>query len=260
MSNILDFVQGIIGGIFMMFLLVAMIIFVYLTPAIILITDFVFRYKKKKHLIIEVFSFVMEALLIIAYYEMWYVNIYYPVTLSSMSGIAGWERSRFLFDYDYSFFFVTFVMVGFISYIILKYCRNNVSQNGFRTKQMNKITQGFLLGGIYPGIVITVTYMGYLISMLESHIDWERFSLDDFITLPLYILADVKIVMQVISVWFLISVGRLFWKMKKEGTSGKIFLLGVGIALILIAVILGIGMLFGQEPDSLFLFFWPSGN
>lgn len=125
---------------------------------------------------------------------------------------------------------------------------------------MNKITQGFLLGGIYPGIVITVIYMGYLISMLESPIDWERFSLDDFISLPLYIFGDVKIVMQVISVWFLISVERLFWQIKKEGTSGKIFLLGVGIALILIAVILGIGMLFGQGPDSLFLFFWPFRN
>lgn len=117
-----------------------------------------------------------------------------------------------------------------------------------------------MLGGIYPGIVITVIYMGYLISMLESPIDWERFSLDDFISLPLYIFGDVKIVMQVISVWFLISVERLFWQIKKEGTSGKIFLLGVGIALILIAVILGIGMLFGQGPDSLFLFFWPFRN
>lgn len=48
MSSIMDIIQGIIAEMFMMFLMLVIIIFVYLTPAIILITDFVFRYNEEK--------------------------------------------------------------------------------------------------------------------------------------------------------------------------------------------------------------------
>lgn len=255
---VIEIIVWIIKWVFTNLLIFSMYDYLFIVPITVLIIDIRKQLHNKKHMKYELLAFVLTAVITYLLYIQMYVNAY--TTMTNMTGIISLDTQSYLFDYSYAFPFFSFVTIGFFSYIILKYYRKDIDQGGFYDKKMSKLTQGILLGGIYPAIVVTFIYMGYLCSTTDVEYLRDNMSFEDYLSLPLLFLITVQNTMQIISVWFLVSVGRLFWKMKKEGTSGKVFLLGVGIALILIAVILGIGMLFGQGPDSIFLFFSQSEN
>jgi len=239
-------------------------------PFILIVMDIIFAMKKKRHLVFELIAFPIGSLYMYLAYALWELPSYdKPINL------YGSQSSHAPVNLDYSMAILLFALLGFVSYIFLKYHK----------KKFPPLLEVFLLGGMYIGMLLCAVFLFQLfmgihaqpadISGLIGAMDPEylqnwKVSLDEVDYFIIFWLC-------IVPVFFLIHCIRLMITMMKEKaleqgkksyanpvlnrincifvkSTGK-YLLAVLAMFPLLMVLVVILTLFGQQPDSIILAF-----
>ncbi|MDE5823827.1 MAG: hypothetical protein K2H91_03975, partial [Lachnospiraceae bacterium] len=103
-------------------------------PPVMIIMEIVFAVKKKQYLAFELIAFSIGSIYMYAAYRLWELPSY-----DKPINIWGSESAHEPVNLEYSMAILLFALLGFVSYIILKFC----------TKKFPPLIEVFLLGGMY---------------------------------------------------------------------------------------------------------------
>lgn len=239
-------------------------------PPVMIIMEIVFAVKKKQYLAFELIAFSIGSIYMYAAYRLWELPSY-----DKPINIWGSESAHEPVNLEYSMAILLFALLGFVSYIILKFC----------TKKFPPLIEVFLLGGMYAGMLLCIVFLFQLlmgvhaqpadISGLIGAMDLEylknwKVSLDEFDYFLIFCLCIVPVLFLIHCIYLMITM----MKEKAQEQSSKNYdnplmnqlnnffvksmgkyLLAVLAMLPLLAVLTVILTLFGQQPDSIILAF-----
>lgn len=249
----------------MLFLLILYLLILQVTlPFLYIILDGFLHYIRKKSLAFELTIFGLGAFQALIVYEI-LIKRGQQVTAKFWGYTHLLQSHTHWFDQEHMLTFLMFVLLSFTSYFLLKFFRKYKKDGETMEQEMSKKWQITFLGGVYLAIVVTLIYTIYVISIMDFedfllHLQMNSKSLADFLLLPDTIIRLDNFYMVIFSILFLVHNIGLLIELKKDNVPLKTFVSGIGMAVVLVAAVILIGMIFGQEPDSFIKFFRQSNE
>lgn len=239
-------------------------------PFILIVMDIIFAMKKKRHLVFELIAFPIGSLYMYLAYALWELPSYdKPINL------YGSQSSHAPVNLDYSMAILLFALLGFVSYIFLKYHK----------KKFPPLAEVFLLGGMYIGMLLCAVFLFQLLmgihaqpvdisgltgAMNPEYLQNWKVSLDEFDYFIIFWLCIVPVLFLIHCIYLMIIMmkekaleqGKKSYANPLLNQINCIFVKSMGKYLLavlamfpLLMVLVVILTLFGQQPDSIILAF-----
>ncbi|MBQ8597732.1 MAG: hypothetical protein IJ409_08090 [Lachnospiraceae bacterium] len=223
----------------------------FVLPIALVALDFVFFIKKKERPIFELIAFGTGGAYMILAYMLWDLPPY-----DSALNIYGMANVHEPFNSEHLLTLVAIAVVGFFGYYILKFSR----------KALPPLLEVILLGGMYAGCILSLVWIFQLICG-----GWpEGMSMDMLDAIEILCLCSVPGLFLVHAIQMLVLLVKE--KAEKQETihyenqflqtinlwfvkGANLFWMAVIVMLPILAILIAILCLFGQQPDSVILAF-----
>lgn len=242
-------------------------IFIVSLPFVLIAGDIVLAVKKKKSLVFELTAFSLGLVYMVFAYMLWELPGYaHPIN------IYGTENAHEPFNVQYFGAVCLFMACGFISYLVLKFCK----------RKLAPIVEVFLISGMYVGMILcgvwifqlacgtktvwieeTVIFGTKMDGMVRVGLEEsDYFFIFWLCVVPvIFVLHCIKLLMQIVKEKAKLQEKMVYENMALNGINRLLCkgagLLGIAVVgmLPVLGILVVILILFGQQPDSVILAF-----